>query len=118
MIDSLITTLLLHLVIEDNLLIFSNDQNDTDAEQKKAKDIIKVLKQTEFDTLSGTEDSPKHDLSRPQWCFSNSENFSNQPANLPKHYTSLKFEDEELFSAATNDTLRKKVHPTFYKPNS
>ena len=61
---SLIKTLLLHVINQDQSLSISNDQNDTDAEKLK-RELINVFTRIEYDTSPTTEVCPKKLLSAP-----------------------------------------------------
>ena len=103
--DSLCNILLLHLVNQSYPLIyFSQDQNETDHEQIR-KEVMNVLTQTEFDTSSKPEFSPRHSLSTPHGIFRNHEKILTQPVNFSTHYKSLKFDDDDECLFSRKDTL-------------
>ena len=68
--DSLLSTSLVQLVNQNQILNFPKDpqRNETDAEQLK-KEVINVFTQTEFDTPSGIKVSPKDDSSTHLWII-------------------------------------------------
>ena len=73
------------------------------------KEFINIFTQTEFDTSSSAEVSPKHILSTPQGYFRNLEDLLTQAAFFPTQYASLKFDDDDEFSAV-NDTILDNGH--------
>ena len=85
--DSLLNTPVLQLLTKNHSLKTFNDQNETDAE-KFEKEVINVLIQTDFDTLSETGVPPKHG------CSSVPVNFPNQAAT---QYFKLKVDAERIF---------------------
>ena len=93
---SLINTLLLHFLRQDHSLNKFNDHKNTDAHNFYLKKVINVFTQTEFDTSSGTDVSPKHGYSR------DPENLLNQFAT---QFSSLKFLVDDQFSSLKKDTL-------------
>ena len=93
--DFLIKELLLHVMNQDHSLNTFSNLNNNDAERLKRRS-ENVLTQTEFDTSSEPEVSPKHGYSK------NPENLSSQPAT---HYSHLKFDADGEFSSVQKDTL-------------
>ena len=69
------------------------DQNNTEVEKLKSEVII-VYTQTQIESYSETEVSPKHGY------FRNPENFLNQSAT---YCSSSKFDDGDEFSSVQND---------------
>ena len=79
--DSIIKNLLLHLLNQSHSLDPFQEQNKTDAETLKKKE-IDVFTQTEFANSSRTEVSPNHNFGAAQRYFGNLESFAQKPATL------------------------------------
>ena len=99
--DSIINTLLIHLLIENRSLDTIHEQKSTDAEEFK-KAITNIFIQTEFDKSIETDFSTNHTFLGPLGCYSNIKIFAYKAVT---QYFPLKFDIVDEISAK-NDTLQ------------
>ena len=99
--DSLINTMIIHLLNQNHSLDTFHVQRISNAENFKYE-VINVFTQRELDISSQTESSKNDTFLAPHGHFNNLENFAHKVAN---QYSSMKFGVDDEFSAKM-DTLQ------------
>ena len=103
--ESIINSVLLHLLNQKHSLHAFHDQNNFDAE-KLSNEVINVFIRANINNSPDNEVSPKHNCIASHIYFSSPRNFSFKSST---YYSSLKFDADGEFSSK-NDTLQVEVH--------